>query len=78
MLSDRIRLPALISLAIDAMVSVGDAVKTQDCYFAETAAPTVAIALNALSGDEDLQWNGTIAGYELDGSDVVECHFSIV
>lgn len=60
-----------------ALVSVGDGVKTEDCYFAETGVPGTAIAFASLSGDEDLQWNGSIAGYQLDTSDEIEAHFTI-
>lgn len=58
------------------LVTVGDGVKTKDCYFAAAGTPGTAISFASLTGNEDLQWNGSVAGYELDTSDVIECHFS--
>lgn len=57
------------------LVECGDGVKTKDCYFAAAGTPGTAIAFASLTGAEDLQWVGSVAGYQLDASDEVICHF---
>lgn len=51
--------------------TVGDAVKTENCYFSNDGG-TTAIALTALVAGDELIWNGTISGFELGVTDVVE------
>ncbi len=45
-----------------------------DCFFGTS--PAAAVAFNALAGTENLYWNGTIVGYDLDASDEVVVHYS--
>lgn len=46
-----------------------------DAFFGVTSA--VAVAFNALSGSENLYWNGIIAGYDLEVSDNIIVHYGI-
>lgn len=52
-------------------VSLGDAVKTKDSYFSSDGG-TTARALSAIVATDDFIWNGVVAGYELDATDVVD------
>ena len=51
--------------------SLGDAVKTKDCYFSRDSG-TTALALNSLAIGDEIIWNGTIAGYDLDATDKID------
>ncbi len=51
--------------------SIGDAVKTKECYFSRDTG-TTALALNTLAIGDQLIWNGTIAGYDLDATDKID------
>ena len=51
--------------------SVGDAVRTKECYFSRDTG-TTALALNTLAIGDELIWNGIIAGYELDATDKID------
>lgn len=53
---------------------VGNGVKTKDCYFSADLGST-AKATNALASGDKLYWNGSIAGFQLDASDVVDFNF---
>jgi hypothetical protein len=60
------------------LVECGDGTKVSvPCYFAEAGVAGTAIAFSALDGNENLQWNGSIAGYELDASDEVIVQFEV-
>jgi hypothetical protein len=56
-------------------VSVGDGVKTEECYFAVSGSPATAINFSDLGIGDELHWNGTIAGYDLDTGDKVSFLF---
>lgn len=58
------------------IVSVGDGVKTKDCYFSNDAGATARAIQDIVAGDK-LYWNGTIAGYELDANDRIDFNFDI-
>lgn len=47
--------------------NIGDGVKTKACYFSVDGG-TTAKALNAIAQNDQLIWNGTIAGYDLLGT----------
>ena len=49
---------------------LGDGIKTRDCYFTGDAGATARPIADIVATDE-LYWNGTIAGYELAASDVI-------
>lgn len=49
-------------------VSVGNGVKTADCYFSGDSG-TTARALNAVVSGDKLYWVGSVAGYQLDAND---------
>ena len=51
--------------------TVGNAVKTKDCYFSRDTG-TTALSLNVLAIGDQLIWNGVIAGYELDATDKID------
>jgi hypothetical protein len=46
-----------------------------DCFFGTSSA--AAVAFNALAGTENLYWNGTVAGYDLDTDDTILVHYSV-
>lgn len=56
-------------------VSLGDGVKTTDCYFSVDGGTTARAIADIVAGDE-LIWNGAVAGYELDAADVVDFNYS--
>ena len=51
--------------------SIGDAVRTKDCYFSRDTG-TTALALNVLAIGDQLIWNGVVAGYDLEVSDKID------
>ena len=51
--------------------SIGDGVRTKECYFSRDTGTTV-LALNVLALGNQLIWNGVIAGYELDATDKID------
>lgn len=55
-------------------VVVGNGVKTRDCYFSGNAGVT-ARAFGAIVSGDLLYWNGSIAGYELAGTDRIDFLF---
>jgi len=60
------------------LVECGDGTKVSvPCYFAESGVAGTAVAFSALDGNENLQWNGSIAGYELDASDEIIVQFEV-
>ena len=46
---------------------LGDGVKTTSCYFSGDSGANARAIADIAAGDE-LYWNGSIAGYELDAS----------
>ena len=52
-------------------VGVGDGVKTLSCYFSVDGG-TTARAMADIEGGDQLYWNGSIAGYELDSGDLLD------
>ena len=52
-------------------VNLGDGAKNQACYFSVDGG-TTARAIADIEGGDSLYWNGSIAGYELDGSDEID------
>ena len=53
---------------------VGNGVKTKDCFFSADLGST-AKALNALASGDKLYWNGSVAGFQLDTSDIIDFNF---
>lgn len=53
---------------------VGDGVKTDDCYFSGDSGTTARNISDVIAGDT-LHWNGTVAGFELDGIDRIDLHY---
>ncbi len=56
------------------MVEVGDGVKTKDCYFSDDGG-TTARAIEDIAAGDELFWNGSIAGYELDAGFVIDFNY---
>ena len=52
-------------------VNLGDGTTTASCYFSADGGTTARAMADIESGDQ-LYWNGSIAGYELDGGDNVD------
>lgn len=51
--------------------SLGDGIKTKECYFSADGG-TTARAISAIQAGDTLFWNGTVAGYELATTDEVD------
>lgn len=51
--------------------TVGDGVKTTDCYFSGDSG-TTARSISAIVSGDTLHWNGTITGFELTASDKID------
>jgi len=65
----------LIIIALNGEIkSLGNGVKTKHCYFSGDAGVT-ARAFSAIVAGDELYWNGTIAGYDLDGSDTLDFYY---
>jgi hypothetical protein len=62
----------LVQVTVNGLASnLGDGVTTTSCYFSADGG-TTARAMADIEGGDQLYWNGSIAGYELDGSDLVD------
>lgn len=65
----------LIIIALNGEIkSLGNGVKTKHCYFSNDGGVT-ARAYNAIVATDELYWNGVIAGYDLDASDVIDFYY---
>ena len=51
--------------------NLGDGVKTKDCYFSGDNGTTARAIADITAGDQ-LHWNGSIAGFELEDTDLVD------
>jgi len=58
------------------MTTVGDGVKTLNCYFSADGGIT-AKSVSALASGDQLYWNGTVAGFDLDTSDVIDFDYDV-
>ena len=56
--------------------TVGDGVLTTDCYFSGDGG-TTARAISAIVATDTLHWNGSIAGFQLDGNDRVDFFYDV-
>ena len=56
--------------------TVGDAVKTENCYFSDDGG-TTALAIANISAGSELIWNGAISGFDLVISDVIELDYIV-
>jgi len=52
-------------------VNLGDGAKNQPCYFSADGGTNARAIADITAGDQ-LYWNGSIAGYELDGTDEID------
>jgi hypothetical protein len=57
-------------------VSLGDGVKTKDCYFSADGG-TTAKAISAIVINDLLYWNGSVTGYQLDTSDSIDFDYEV-
>ena len=55
--------------------SLGDGVKTKDCYFSRDGGATALLVQNLQVGDK-LYWNGSIAGYQLEIDDTITFNYT--
>lgn len=67
-----------VQVAINgALQTVGDGVRTKDCYFSSDAGATAKTIANIASGDK-LYWVGSVAGFELAAAtDKVDFYYDI-
>lgn len=56
-------------------VSVGDGVKTKDCYFSGDGGTTARAIVDIVAGDR-CYWMGSVAGYQLATTDVMDWNIS--
>jgi hypothetical protein len=56
--------------------NVGDGYLGGDCYFSDDAGVTAKEFIDIASGDV-LYWNGIVAGFDLDGSDIIDLDYEI-
>ena len=56
------------------MVVVGDGVRTKECYFSSDSGAS-ARSIAAIAAGDECYWNGTIAGYDLAASDIVDFYY---
>jgi hypothetical protein len=57
-------------------VSVGDGVKTKDCYFSGDAGVTARAIANIVAGDT-CHWVGSVAGYQLGAADRMDWNYTV-
>lgn len=57
-------------------VEVGDGVKSKPCYFSVDDGDT-ARALDDVAAGDKLYWNGTLAGYQLATTDVIDFDYEV-
>lgn len=55
---------------------VGDGVKTKSCYFSNDGGTTARTIANLASGDT-LYWVGTVAGYQLATTDIIDFDYAV-
>jgi len=53
---------------------VGSGVKTEDCYFSVDGGTTARTFVTVAAGDS-LYWNGVIAGFDLEATDIVDMNY---
>lgn len=59
------------------MIEVGDGLKTKDCYFSDDLGVT-AKAIEDIAINDELFFNGIIAGYNLDGNDEIDFVYNVL
>lgn len=65
----------LIIIALNGEIkSLGNGVKTKHCYFSGDGGVT-ARAFSAIVAGDELYWNGVVAGYDLEASDVIDFYY---
>lgn len=57
--------------------TLGDGVKTKDCYFSGDAGTTARAIINIVSGDAFF-WNGVIASFDLAATDIVDFDYDTI
>lgn len=55
---------------------VGDGIKTKDCYFSSDGGSTALAFSGALSGSL-LYWNGSISGFQLGTTDLIDFDYDV-
>lgn len=68
-------LGSMVQVVVNGIVyTLGDGVKTKDCYFSADGG-TTARAISAITASDVLYWNGVIAGFDLTPSDRVSLFY---
>lgn len=68
-------LAGMVQVVVNGVVyTLGDGVKTKDCYFSADGG-TTARAISAITATDVLYWNGVIAGFDLATSDRVSLFY---
>ena len=68
---------AYIQIFVNGLHEVlGDGVKTKSCYFSADGGTTARTIANIASGDT-LYWNGSIAGYQLATTDIIDFDYAV-
>ena len=58
-------------------VTLGDGVKTKDCYFSADAGST-ARAITAITAADVLYWNGVVVGFDLETTDYLDFNYNVI
>lgn len=58
-------------------VTLGNGVKTKDCYFSADAGSTARNIADIASGDT-LYWNGVVVGFDLDTNDYLDFNYNVI
>jgi len=63
---------SLVQVTVNGLAAgIGDGTTSLSCYFSADGG-TTARAMADIEGGDQLYWNGSIAGYELDGGDLID------
>ncbi len=68
--------PSYVRVSVNGVaVTVGDNVTTKECYFSSDGTSGGVRAISAIAAGDHLVWNGTIAGYQLATSDIIDFEY---
>ena len=66
---------SLVTIKINGMeVNLSDGNKLKECYFSRDGGSSSVLIQDIIAGDT-LYWNGSIAGYQLDGTDDLDISY---
>ncbi len=65
-----------VSVSINGVLAtIGDGIKTKDCYFSADLGATARLIKDISSGDK-LYWVGSVAGYQLANTDLIDVQYN--